>query len=117
MTTRDASVPAACNQLYNNRTHSPRCFGCMGCSWITSQNSSKAGELWIDGARDYIKYAEGLLNEYKDVASGEHRSSAATRRSEAIKLSVLTCMQRRCKPSFGVSPQQAVCQLCLAHIL
>lgn len=112
-----ACQPPAINFTTTVPTHLVALLPWMGCSWITSQNSSKAGELWIDGARDYIKYAEGLLNEYKDVASGEHRSSAATRRSEAIKLSVLTCMQRRCKPSFGVSPQQAVCQLCLAHIL
>jgi hypothetical protein len=31
------------------------------CSWVAEQSTSHAGELWIDGARDYVSHAEKLL--------------------------------------------------------
>jgi hypothetical protein len=30
-------------------------------SWVAEQSTSHAGELWVDGAKDYVSHAEKLL--------------------------------------------------------
>ncbi|KAG1680940.1 hypothetical protein FOA52_009899 [Chlamydomonas sp. UWO 241] len=36
-------------------------------SWVADQNGGHADELWTAGVRDYVRHAEGLLSEFKDV--------------------------------------------------
>ena len=39
----------------------------LSCSWIQEQVEERKGELWVDGVRDYIDHAEGMLKDFQDV--------------------------------------------------
>jgi hypothetical protein len=39
-------------------------------SWVTDQSGQRAAELWTSGVKDYVRHAEGLLSEFKDVLGG-----------------------------------------------
>lgn len=59
-------------------------------AWVGSQAGSAPHALWVEGARDYVKHAAGLVEEYKDVLGGagggeeEKRRDAPMRESACI---------------------------------
>ena len=40
-------------------------------AWVASSASTSPHALWTDAARDYVRHAAGLVEEYKDVLAGE----------------------------------------------
>jgi hypothetical protein len=38
---------------------------------VRDQEAEHLGELWSDGAKDYVRYVDELLREYKEVVDAE----------------------------------------------
>ena len=58
-------------------------------AWVAGQAASAPHDLWAGGARDYVKHAAGLVEEYKDVLGGggkkrEKRSADASEGARAL---------------------------------
>jgi hypothetical protein len=50
-------------------------------AWVASSAASAPHALWTDAARDYVKHAAGLVEDYKDVlggGGGERRAADAS---------------------------------------
>eukprot|EP00955_Chlamydomonas_euryale_P091149 364599-Chlamydomonas_euryale.AAC.16 len=55
-------------------SHMPTCLpACTYCnnSWVNRQNNQRVEELWTEGVRDYLKFVEELLRDFKDVVPSD----------------------------------------------